>query len=216
MAELEVNLYLTMTEYGNNGWHSAELVKSALQESADFRGLTKDITIVDELHDVGGQDADCDNSPWKEWQSRVENNEIKNKGRSNLLITAYGHYDDPNGDGCAMLYGKAAMTEGGKAFDNVSSINDVPRFDTSDNKTHKYLNVAQMEVGHNYGGKHNGDNDHHGEDISNDGYNHWTPIVQGYGGLEGTLNVCSSDTLGSYDGDDRYYGWCMSEEIKDG
>jgi hypothetical protein len=219
MADLEVNLYLTMKEYDNNGYHSARLVRDALEESSNYRNLTHDVSIIDELHDVGGQDGDCGGGPWDEWSSRVSNGNIKDKARSNLLITARGYWDDANGDGCAYVNGQAAMTEGGKAFDNVGGISDVPRYDTKgNNKTHMYLGVAQMEVGHNYGGRHGTDNDpdkHHGNDTYHDGDFWWTPIVQGYGDLEGATNVCGTDTLDTYNNqNDRYYGGCMADEIQ--
>jgi hypothetical protein len=218
MVDISVNLYVTKKEESNHGYDGARLVESAIQEAAAHQNLTTDVDIIYSPQDVGGENAGCGGSPWSTWRSRVNNNNIPSKDRSNLLITNRGYYDDFNGDGCAVVHGKASMVEGGKEFANVSGISDVPRLggeDPSDNLTHHYLSIALMEIGHNYGGIHDTENDnHHGNDYRNsNGKTFWTPIVHGYHGLKGTENVCGNDTLESQDGYDRYYGDCMAGEF---
>lgn len=220
MADLEVALYVNQKEYNYNGYHAANVVKGCLQDAANHRSLSTDIDIVNDPQSINGQDGDCSSSAWDTWQTKVENGNIPKKKRSNLCITHRGYYDDLNGDGCAVVHGQAALSEGGKAFENVSSSSDIGRYDDYSNDTwveHYFACVCLMEIGHNYGGLHNtSENKHHGEDYYNNGVNHWTPIVNGYDSLKGSSNVCGTDTLGSNDGADRYYGNCMADEIRDG
>ncbi len=214
MADINVSLYVTDKEYGANGLHAAQLVKDGLKDALQHQSITSNVTVVDKSYDVGGQDGDCDGSPWSNWKQRVNNSNILKKSESNLLITRRGRNDDINGDGCAEIGGDAAMIEGGKAFDNVNGISGVPRFSTGQNSTHFYLCGALMEIGHNFGGRHTSSIHHGADTTSPNGIECWTPIVVSYGGLKGETNDCGTDTLACYCGDkDRYYSDCMGNEF---
>lgn len=222
MVDADISLYVTEKEYNNNGYHAASIVRDGLQESFDYYNNNHSNSISYDIHvplvggyDVGGEDADCDAGNFDTWRDMLNNNNVSGTSPdSNLLISHRGYWDDANGDGCAAQTGWAAMVEGGKAFDNIDSIDDLNRYNSGTNRAHRYLCLAMMEIGHNFGGGHGGTWNHHGRETYGDGAYCWSPIISGYGNLEDTYNECGVYVDHCYCGDkDRYYSDCMHEEI---
>lgn len=133
MVDADISLYVTEKEYNNNGYHAASIVRDGLQESFDYYNNNHSNSISYDIHvplvggyDVGGEDADCDAGNFDTWRDMLNNNNVSGTSPdSNLLISHRGYWDDANGDGCAAQTGWAAMVEGGKAFDNIDSIDDL-------------------------------------------------------------------------------------------